>query len=881
MSLWSRIANVFRGDRLNREIDAELQSHLEEGIALGRDPAEARRALGPALQLREESRDVRLLAWLDALRADAVFASRHLRKNGVTSAAAILSLALAMGACTSAFRIIDALLLRPLPVTSPAELHVLARETVGIDGQPRAYREFEYPLFRQMRAAVSDDAELLAISQAERVELTYKSDQEMERAYQQYVSGRMFESFALRPAAGRLLTDEDDRTPGAHPYAVISYDYWTRRFARDPRVIGRTFHAGPDLFEIVGVTPASFAGTETGTMTDIFVPMMMHPGVDRSDWTWFRTWVRLKPSSPVVSVRNRMQATLNAFLEERVKGSVGATAQFRKILLEETLVLEPAAAGASDMQQNNRRALVVLGVLVVLVLLIACANVANLMTTQAAARAREMALRVSIGAGPSRLVQLVLVESATLACVAAAIGGLFAWWAAPFVVSLINPPDNPARLSLPADWRVFGFGLALTLGVTALFGLAPALRASGVKPAVALKSGGDPHARRRLMHALIAAQVAFCVLVLFVAGLFVATFDRLSRLSPGFSADRVVTLDTVTDTAQPPVVWDQAAAQLRALPGVEAVALAGWPLLNGNAWNGFVSIGGAPAKNAMAFFLNVSPGWTEAMKIPFVAGRDFRATDTQPGAAIVNETFVKTFLDGVDPVGRTFSKGVGGPRFEIVGVVRDVRYRSLREPIQPQAYVPFQALEANGGFRPERRGTFIVRTTSADPLALAPMLREEVPRARPGFRVSNIRTQLAMNQSHTVRERLLAMLASFFAVVALGLAGVGLYGVLHYSVLHRRREIGIRIALGARAGDVARGVTAQVFAMVAAGALAGIVMGLATARYIETLFYQTSATDASLLAMPSLMMIAVAAVAALPAVLQAVRIDPVKTLRSE
>jgi predicted permease len=892
MSMWSRLANVFRGDRLNQEIDAELESHIEEGIAQGRDPAEARRALGSALRLRERSRDVRLLAWLDALRADAVFASRRLRRNGVSSAAAILSLALAMGACTCAFRIIDALLLRPLPVTSPGELHVLARRAIGFDGEPRTYRAFEYPLFRQMRAAVGNDAELLAISQADRVELTYKSDQEMEKAYQQYVSGRMFESFGLRPAAGRLLTDADDRTPGAHPYAVISYDYWTRRFARDPGAIGRTFHAEQGLFEIVGVAPAGFAGTETGTMTDIFVPMMSHPGVDRSDWTWFRTWVRLPPASPVASVRDRMQATLNAFLDERVKGNVGATPQHRKVLLEETLVLEPAASGASDMQTSNRRALVALGVLVALVLLIACANVANLMTTQAAARAREMALRVSIGAGRARLVQLVLVESAVVACVAAALGGLFAWWAAPFVVSLINPPDNPARLSLPADWRVAGFGLALTLGVTALFGLAPALRASAIRPVAALKGGSDPHARRRLTHALIAAQVAFCVLVLFVAGLFVASFDRLSTLSPGFSADRLVTLDVVADAAQPPAFWDQAAAHLRALPGVETVALAGWPLLNGNAWNGFVSIDGAAPNNVLAFFLNVSPGWVDAMQIPLVSGRDFRATDTTPGAAIVNETFVKTFFNGQNPVGRTFAKGSGskGLRFEIVGVVRDVRYRSLREAILPQAYVPFQALDAaapgtNPGnsvaFRPERRGTFIVRTTRADPLALAAMLRQEVPRARPEFRVSNIRTQLALNQSHTVRERLLAMLATFFALVALGLAGVGLYGVLHYSVLQRRREIGIRIALGARAGHVARGVTAQIFTMVIAGAVAGIVMGLAAARYIETLFYQTSATDASMLALPSLLMLAVAAVAALPAVRQAVRIDPVRTLRAE
>ena len=334
---------------------------------------------------------------------------------------------------------------------------------------------------------------------------------------------------------GAPVHREDDLKPGAHPYAVLSYDYWTRRFGRDPKVVGRTFRMGNDLYEIVGVAPEPFTGTEPGTVTDIFLPTMMHPAVERSDWTWHRTLARLKPGVAVESVRQKLDAISRAFERERAKGFTGMSKQSIDNLLNQTVFLEPAAAGVSDLQNDYRRSLVALGVLVALVLLIACANVANLMTAQAAARAREMALRVSIGAGRWRLVQLVLVESAWLAFLAAAIGAFFAWWSAPFVVSRINPPDNPARLFLPADWRVLGFGLALTVGVTLLFGLAPALRASAVKPASALKGGEDPHSRRRLMHALIAVQVAFCFLVLFVAGLFVATFDRLSNRPTGFS----------------------------------------------------------------------------------------------------------------------------------------------------------------------------------------------------------------------------------------------------------------------------------------------------------------------------------------------------------
>jgi predicted permease len=552
--------------------------------------------------------------------------------------------------------------------------------------------------------------------------------------------------------------------------------------------------------------------------------------------------------------------------------------------LKQKVVLEPAGAGFSAVQKYYRSPLVALGVLVALVLTIACANVANLMTAQAAARAREMALRVAIGAGRRRLVQLVLVESAWLGFLAAAAGALFAWWSAPLVVRMLNPLSDPVRLSLPADWRVLGFGLALTLGVTLLFGLAPALRASAVKPATSLKGGEDPHSRRRLMHALVAVQAAFCVLVLYVAGLFAVTFERLSHQPTGFSAERLLTLDTVTASPQPPVYWNQVLEHLRTVSGVETVALASRPLLSGYSSNDAVAVNGGPPSEDMAYFLNVSPGWVDAMRIPFMDGRDFRANDTYPGVAIVSETFAKRFFQGKNPVGRWFEEAGdegGRLRLQIVGLVRDARYLGMRGPILPVAYVPFRRVDDKGALQPRGRGTFIVRTASSDPLALASILRAEVPRARPEFRVSNIETQAEINRMHTISERLLATLALFFAGVALLLAGVGLYGVLDYSVLQRRREIGIRMAIGAPPGGIARLVTVEVFSMVLAGALGGLALGMASARYIESLFYQVKATDWDVLALPSLAMLAAALLAALPAVIHAVRIDPVTALRGE
>jgi len=879
MAWWSRIANVFRGERVSREIDEELSSHIEEAIAQGRDPGEARRAFGSALRRREESRDIRLIAWLDSLRADAVFGWRQLMKRKVTSAAAILSLALGIGACTGAFRLIDALLLRPLPVAGAERLYALSREAF-FDGKLQSFDGWAYPSFRLMRAAAKDQAELMAVSYAERMDLTYKSDAEMEKAYAQYVSGWMFGTFGLRPAQGRLLAENDDLKPRAHPYAVLSYDYWTRRFGQDPRVIGRNFRMGDDLYEIVGVGPQPFTGTETGTVTDVFVPTMMHAGVTHDDWTWFRTLARLKPGVALEAVRAKLNATSHAFEEERAKGFTGMSKQDIEKFLDQKLVLEPAASGASNLRSDYRVSLVALGVLVALVLLIACANVANLMAAQAASRAREMALRVSIGAGRWRLVQLVLVESAMLAFIAGAIGAVFAWWSAPFVVAMINPPDNPARLALPADWRVLGFGLALTLGVMLLFGLTPALRASAVKPARALKGGEDPHSRRRLMHALIAAQVAFCFLVLFVAGLFAATFDRLSNRPIGFSAERLLLLHTVAQRDERPVYWDQVADRLRTVPGVATVALSGWPLLDGNAWNGFISVNGAPPGPVLAYFLAISPGWVDAMKIPLIDGRDFRPGDASPGSAIVNETFVKEFFNGKNPIGQSFAKS-GELPCKVVGVVRDAPYRNVHEPILPAVFVPIRQIDEHGVVQPLSGATFIVRTSTANPMALASILRREVPRARPEFRVSNIRTQAELVRAQTLRERLLAMLGVFFAAVALLLAGIGLYGMLDYSVLQRRREIGIRMAIGAQAGDIARRVTVDAFSMVLVGAVAGLALGMASTRYIESLLYQVKPTEFGVLAVPSLTILGAALLAALPAVFRAVRIDPAAMLRMD
>lgn len=806
---------------------------------------------------------------LDSLRADVIFGWRQLKKRKATAAAAILSLGLAIGACTAAFRIVDALFLRPLPIANPDGLYGVA---LGESG-----RNFTYGEFRQMRAA-QGQAELIAVSGAPALDVTYGSDQENEQAHGQFVSGWMFGSFGLRPALGRLFTESDDLKPGELPVAVLSYDYWTRRFARDPKVIGRTVRMGPDwrigerskAFEIVGVGPEGFTGTETGVPIDIFLPTMMQSMVEVPYAGIFRVFVHLPPGAPIEPVRDRLLAALRASSADLSKAP-------------RSLVTESARAGASNFRTDYRRALAALDVLVALVLLIACANVANLMTAQAAARSPEMALRVSIGARRSRLVQLTLIESAMLAVAAVALGSLFAWWAGPFVVSRINPPDNPVRLILSTDWRVMAFSVTLALGVTILTGLVPALRASRVQPFGALKRG----ANRKLMHVLIAVQVGFCFLVLFVAGLFVSTFDRLSQQGTGISAARVLNLNVTTlKPNEPAVFWAQIAGHLRQLPGVEAVGFADWPILDGNSYKTTdISINGAPSNGVTAWVENISAGWIDTLKMPLLAGRDFRPSES-PGAVIVNEEFAKAFFNGENPVGNTFEatwSALKGQRLEIVGLVRNARYRYLKQEMLPVVYTNFQ----DGKGMLQNSGTFTVRTAGAvrtaapNPLALAALLRQEVARANPEFRVSTVHTEQDLIDAQTIRERLLAILAGFFAVVALLLAGVGLYGVLDYSVFQRRREIGIRMAIGAQAGEIARRVVFEIVVWVVAGAAAGLALGLSSARFIESLLYGVKATDVGALAAPSLALFATAILAALPPVIRAVRVDPVEVLRAE
>jgi predicted permease len=884
MSWIARFTNTFRRDRLDRDLEEELASHIEEAVARGRSVEEARQAFGSLLRHRESSREIKLLPWLDALASDVVFGWRQLNKHRAASVAAILSLALAIGATTAAFRLVDAILLRPLPVTDPHRLYHLATTYIDEEGRPDYRDDADYPTFREYRKILEGKAALILAGGSYQQDATIGASDEIERPFREFVSGNFFGELGVQPALGRLLTPHDDVTPGGHPVAVIGYDYWSRRFGRDPNVVGKTFRLGPAEYEIVGVAAKGFASTEPGMVTDVYIPAAMNvAALESRGWSWFRILVRPRPGVSLEQIRQPVGAALSRDLAERVgKWSADTPKQTVDRFLRQSVLLLPAASGASDLQKGYRKPLIVLAVLVLLVLLVACANVGNLQSAQAAARAREMALRVSIGAGRARLVQLVLVESLLLAALASAAGVLLSWQAAPWVVSMLAPPETPLRLPLDADWRVAGFGVGLTAAVALLFGLVPALRASSVHPVHALRGGQDPGARRGLMNALVAAQVAFCVLVLFVAGLFAATFARLSNRPLGYSPQQVLAVSVNRpQTNQPSDIWRQVAGRL---PGVESVAFASWTLMSGNGRVMNVRAPGVETQAQSPYWLDVSPGFFETMRIGMIAGRDFRPGDgppaTQgqngpvPGVGVVNESFARAYFHGQNPVGRAVTVAANqsaGAQLTIVGYVRDAVYRSVRETVRPTIYVPIGARD---------NGTLLLRT-SGDSLTMAPLLRREIPRVTAGYRARNIETQTSLVRRQFVREKLLATLSLFFALVALVLAAVGLYGVLNYFTLQRRREIGIRMALGARPAHVVRRVTVGMLATVLLGVAVGLAGGLACGRFAETLLFGVKATDAGMIAIPVLMLLGIAVIASIPPAVRAVRLDPSQVLRGE
>ena len=899
MGWLTRLARTFRSRKLDDELDEELRGHLEasaEDLAEGGLPPEeadreARRRLGGALALREASRDVKLIPWLDSVARDVRFGLRVLRKDALVTGAAIVSLSLAIGACTAAFSLIEALILRPLPVAEPERLVYLTFTVRSVDGTLDATEEnasFSYPLFERLREAGRPYVDLFGMNYQEwrRPAVFDDSPGREERVRAQWVSGDAFARLGVRPALGRLLSAADDQHPGDHPVAVLSHAFWRRRFGGSPSVLGRSLTLEEKQLQIVGVAEERLVGTEAGLMTDLWVPNMMfdREALAQPGWQWFRIWGRLKPGVDAAQARQALQPVFTAFRRERAQGMRADEPPARiERYINAPLDVRSAANGPSALRKRFERPLWILAAVVGLLLLIACSNVANLLVARAARREREMALRISIGAGRARVVQQVLVESALLAVAACLLGGAFALLAAPLIVSRLAPASNPAYLELHLNGPLFAFLAGVGAVTTLLFGAVPALRASAVSPNAALKADGARHSvGRGLVRPLVAAQVGFSFVVLFVTGLLLLSFYKLARLDPGFAKDGLVLVDVQTTGLRrgertPHRVWTEVLAAARTVPGVRAASLSGFGLFSGNGWSMSVRLPGQAADAFEPYYLGVSPGFFETMGLPLLAGRDLEPRDVEregAPAVVVNQAFARRYFPGESPLGRHFSLVDQDQKLadqEIVGLAGDARYLNLRDPVPPTVYVPQ---------RDDRRVTIELRT-AADPAAVAAALRPEIARINPALRVDEVTTQSRLIDETILSERLLALLSGFFAVVALVLAAVGLYGVLSYAVARRTKEIGIRLALGARSAAVVRLVVGDVALLVASGLAGGVAVGLLLARFLASLLFEVRPSDFWSLALPLGWLLLATALAALPAAARAVRVDPTVALRYE
>lgn len=891
MSWLSRLTNVFRSGSLDRDLDAELQFHIEartdELTAKGLSPEdaarEARRHFGNRLLLRESSHEAKLFSWLESLFQDLRFGLRMLRKNTGVSAAAVLSLALAIGACTAAFSLIDALILRPLPVRDPSKLVYCSYPLFGAGFNEGTY--VRDALYDRLLGASEGKVELFGTNFGPLESLSFVDSGEEDKAQTQWISGDGFRILGLQPALGRLLTAADD----GRYVAVLSYGFWAARFGSSPTVLGRRFTFEGKQYQIVGVSQKGFDGLSPGYRTDLWFPRMHAAGVQDQDSGLNAVWGRLQPGVSREQTRQALQVAFTNYRRDHTDEFIragGPPDQLPKYK-SAPLSLRSAASGTPSMvRMDFERPLWILAVVVVLVLLIACSNVANLLVARAAAREREMAMRISIGAGRARLVQQLLIESGLLAAVACVLGLAIASASAPSIVNLLSPSEYPAYLDLQIGWRILGFVGLICIATTVLFGLVPALRASSVSPHEALKAGGAKQSgRSSVLRPLLASQVSFSFVVLFVGGLFLLSFHRITHVDLGFSKDRVALFDIgmIGDSEKNDhsyVVALQLLDLVRRVPTVEAASLSIQGLIGGDfAWvmRPGVQFPGREPEPVKPRFLEVSPGFFETMQMRLLDGRDFSPRDMPAGspAVVVNQEFVRQYLPEKNPVGVRFERSGDGPRAttipqEIVGVVRDAKYNNLREPNSPTIYAPWRYPS----------DTLEVRTAGS-PMAIAPVIRQLIPRLSPALRVNSVTLQSTRINDTLLRERLLALLAGFFAIVAVVLAAIGLYGVLSYSVVRRTKEIGIRVALGARQLGVVRLVISDVMLVIAIGLGIGIAGGFALGRFVATLLFEVKPSDFWSLALPLACFLLACALAALPPAFRAAHVDPIVALREE
>jgi predicted permease len=914
---WFRIARarirwLLRKRSVERETEEELRFHIrmraEENVRRGMPPDEAERAahrsFGQWARVKEACREVKGGGLMETLLQDLKFALRMLVKNPGFTFVAILTLALGIGANTSIFSFVNAVLLRPLPVADPDRLVY-----VFSGNRTTPYNVSSYPDYVDFRDRNEVFTDLLAYAP---ITLSLNTNDQADMVSGLIVTGNYFEALGVQTHVGRAFRPDEDTTPGGHPVAVISHGLWQSRFGGDPQIAGRQLLLNGQPFTIVGVAPAGFAGAEVGQTNDIYVPMAMQALVrpprggysgemnpdllSRRGPRWLSVIGRLKPGATAAQA----QASMSMLAAQ-------LTQAYPDTNREVTATVSPVSKGDPEQRGTLLSVAGLLLAMVGLVLLIACANVANLLLARAASRRKEISVRLALGASRVRLIRQLLTESVLLSLCGGVGGLLLSIWLVE-AMRTYSPPANffPVAFDFSLDKTVLGFTLLLSVLTGLVFGIAPALQASnpdlvaGLKNETALMQGANRRGARHfaLRNLLVVAQVALSLLLLICAGLFLRSLQQAQRIDPGFEPERVLTVPLNINLlrytkTQGQEFYRRVLERVETLPGAQSATLTRTPPLSGASRQSTVLIAGRDATDRARTSESTAGGgegvaenstlsspvalnYFKTMSIPLLRGRDFNAQDREgaPGVVIVNETFARRYFPEQNPLGQLVSvSGAEGPWLEIVGLARDSKYLTLGEAPAPFLYQPLAQRHESGM-------VLLVRT-SGDPTQLVPAVRREVQSIEPNLPLTNARSMEELLSNSLFPARMGAILLGLFGLLALLLASVGLYGVMSYSVSQRTREIGIRMALGARGGDVLRLILRESLTLVAAGVVLGIIVAFAATRLLAGFLYGVSPTDPVAFIGIACLLIIVAVVASLVPARRAARVDPLVAFRYE
>jgi predicted permease len=918
MNLITGITSLFKKKQVSRELDEELDTYIEASAShkqrQGMSPEAARRQarieVGSRTTVKHKVWSAHWESTLDNTLQDIRLGFRGLVKSPGFTLVALLSLTLGIGANTSIFTLMNAIMLRPLPVQNPHELVLFGngRAAGSTGGLPDdATKLFSYFFLHQFAAKTQSYSGVAGVGSTQFENHVSVAGSALEPLHVNLVSGNYFSLLGVPPFLGRTISPADDQAPGGGPVAVASYAWYQRRFQGNPAALGKTVRIQSTDYTIIGVAQPGFFGTTVGESADVWVPLSMQKEISPS-WNGlndklFQSLYLIGRLKPGVSMQQASASTNLLFKQILRSDYVGANPSQKELnaIQHASIELTSAANGVSRLRFQFLQPLTILMVIVGLVLLIACANIANMLLARGVSRAREIAVRMALGASRSRIVVQLLTESSLLAFAGAALGIALAWKASPLLLHMATPGPNPVPIDLAPDLTVLVFTLSVTILTALLFGIIPAFRATrleshgGLTPA--LKEGrgaGTASTRSKLARGLIVGQIALSVLLLAAAGLFLRTLINLTNIDTGFNKHNVLLFSLDSSAANLPhksseeirsvQLQEQIEARVQNIPGVQSDSFSFFTF-NGGSWTGDVTFQGVPRTRENSHevdFNNISNHFFQTMGIGIVAGREFNPHDTptSPKVAVINETMARRFFPGQSAIGHHFGNGddlAHSGDIEVVGVVKNAKYDHLGESEVMAAYFP---CTQNPGFY----GSFTVRyapEARATTPAIVAQVRQAVAQANSNIIVTNVTSLEELVDNSIATASLIAKLSAFFGVLAVFLACLGTYGLLSYSVLRRTNEIGIRLALGAQTPTLLWMVLRESILLLAIGLAIGLPVAYASTGVLTKLLYQLSPTDpATFLASATIVATMTVLAAWLPA-RRATKVDPMVALRCD